>query len=443
MRDALLLAFIAAGLLAAIRYPFTGLLLWAWFTLATPHQAGYLAGELPLNLVIAGVTFVSFFFHGEFGRVKITPLAWIIAAFTAWLGLSQMFSLWPENSAEPADRLLKIMIFVLLCAVTTTSRLRFHALLWVFALVMGFYGAKGGAFTIIKLGGGLYEGIPDTILYDNNHLGIAMAASLPIFLYLAGQSRERLVRWGIWLVFSLTVIGIVGTHSRGALLALLAFGGWTWLRSSHKLVGAAAGIAVALVGLQFVPTQWTERMETIAEAGEDASFMGRVDAWVISYELAKEHPLTGAGLRNSYERRISREVSDRTPRAAHSIYFEILGGMGFVGLGLYLVMLGYGIVSAMRAERRYADEVGGRWRSRFGRHAQASLIVFCVGGASVSLEMWEGYLLVIALVSALGVIDLQASTDKAGFEARRVRDRAARDARRRIKAKLPQRPLPT
>ena len=431
MRDLLLLAFIAAGLLATIRYPFAGLLLWAWFTLATPHQAAYLAGSLPLNLVIAAVTMLALLVHGEFGRVRMTALSWMILAFTFWLGVSQVFSLWPENSAGPADRLLKIMVFVFLCSITVTSRLRFHALLWTFALVMGFHGAKGGAFTLATLGQGRYEGIPNTILFDNNHMGIALAASLPIFTYLAQQSRERLVRWGIWLVMGLTVIGIVGTHSRGALLSLVALAGWTWLKSDRKLLGAALGAAAILAALPVLPEDWTSRMETIAEAGEDASFQGRVDAWVINAKLAQEHPFTGAGLRNSYEGQISRQVSMRTPRAAHSIYFEVLGGMGFVGLGLYLVMLGYGVLAARRAERTYAHEPGGRWRARFGRQAQASLVVFGVGGASVSMEMWEGYLLVIALVSALTRIDLQASTSDGGYEVERVRRRGARAQGRR------------
>ena len=431
MRDLLLIAFIAGGLLVAFRYPFAGLLLWAWFTLATPHQAAYLAGQLPLNMVIAAVTLIAFFWHGEFARVRLTPLSWILLAFTAWLGVSQAFSLWPENSAEPADRLLKIMIFVFLCSVTTTSRLRFHALLWVFALVMGFHGAKGGAFTLATLGQGRYEGIPNTILYDNNHMGIALAASLPIFFYLARQSKERLVRWGVGLVIALTVIGIIGTHSRGALLALVALGGWMWLRSDRKILGAGLAVVLGLAALPVLPENWTERMETIAEAGEDASFQGRLDAWTINAKLAQAHPLTGAGLRNSYESWISSQVSGLTPRAAHSVYFEILGGMGFVGLALYLAMLGYGILTAMRSERLYAHDPGGRWRSRFARQAQASLIVFCVGGASVSLEMWEGYLLVIALVGALARIDLAASTDRLSFEVQRVRRRAARRPERR------------
>ena len=438
MRDVLILTFLAGALLMTVRYPFAGLLVWGWFTLATPHQAAYVAGSLPLNLMIAAITLVSFYFHGEFGRLKMTGLAWLILAFTIWLGVSQAFSLWPENSAEFTDRFVKVMVFILLCTTATTSRLRFHALLWTFASVMGFYALKGGAYTILTLGSHRYEGIDGTVLFDNNHMGIALATSVPVFLYLAQQVRGPLVRLALYGVALSAVIAVVGTQSRGALVALAALGGWTWLRSSRKIVTGLLGAACLLAALPFLPEHWTERMATISEAAEDESFMGRVDAWVINTQLAKENPLTGAGLRNPYVKDIAVTVSDREPRAAHSIYFEILGGTGFVGLALYLAMLAYGLLTAMLAERRYAAEPGGRWRARFGRHAQASLIVFGVGGASVSLEMWEGYLLLLALVGALARVDIAATTERPGFEIARIRRRAEiAQARVRIKARVP------
>ena len=53
MRDILLLGFTGLCLVAALRYPFAGLLTWAWFTLLTPHQEAYGLYGVPLNVVIA------------------------------------------------------------------------------------------------------------------------------------------------------------------------------------------------------------------------------------------------------------------------------------------------------------------------------------------------------------------------------------------------------
>ncbi len=392
-----------------VRYPFVGLMLWAWFTLATPHQAAYLAGLLPLNLIIAGVTFVSFFFHKEFAKVRLNGLIVLLFLFSFWLWFSQTQSLDPESSAEYFDRFIKILIFVFLCMMVVTSRLRFHALLWLFAIVMGFYGAKGGAYTLLTLGQNTYYGLPDSILYDNNHMGIALAATLPIFLYLQGQAAHPMVRRGVQIVFALSIIAVLGTQSRGALVALVMFGGFVLIRSWRNFVIGIVVVAMVIpTALIVLPDKWFDRMATIQNATEDDSFMGRVDAWVINYKLAKENPITGAGLRNPYQENIARQVDlFRTPRAAHSIYFEILGGTGFVGLLLYLGLLGGAFLTALRAQRKYVSAARDRWRSDFAFHAQASLAAFGVGAASVSMEMWEGYLLIIALISVLRRIGQQ------------------------------------
>ncbi len=405
LRDLILIGFIFGGLLLTLRYPFVGLLLWAWFTLATPHQAAYSAGALPLNMLIAGVTIVSYFFHREFLNIRITPIFALLGLFGFWLWLSQNQSLDPGNSALYYDRFSKILIFVFLCLVMVTDKLRFHALLWVFAIVMGFYGAKGGMFTILTFGQNIYFGLPDNILYDNNHMGIALAASLPVFLYLHGQSAQPYVRLGLKVVFVLTVIAIIGTHSRGAFIALVIFGlGWL-LHLRQRAVILVCAMLLAIPTLALLPGKWFERMSTISSATQDDSFMGRVEAWEINYKLAVKHPLTGAGLRNPYEEDIAQTVDlFLTPRAAHSIYFEILGGMGFAGLFIYLALLGTAFLSAFAAYRRYRHDAAQRWRSEFGKYAQIALVTFGIGGASVSMEMWEGYLLIVALIGALGLI---------------------------------------
>ncbi|MEM9421320.1 MAG: putative O-glycosylation ligase, exosortase A system-associated, partial [Pseudomonadota bacterium] len=363
MRDLLLIAFIATSLLSAVRYPFVAVLLWGWFTLATPQQAAYFASQLPLNAGIAAAAFGILLVHGDLTRRWPSFIFFFMILFAGWIGISQGYSLNPGYSEEPADRFIKVIIFAALCALTVTDRLRFHALLWLFALVMGFYGAKGGFYTLLTLGKGIYYGQAQTILFDNNHMGIALAASLPIFLYLGHVTANRWVRRAIWAVAGLSLIAVIGTHSRGAFISLLAFGGLMWLRSDRKVLGVLAAGVLGIAGLQFVPDDWSTRMATIAEAGEDNSFRGRLEAWEINWLLAKENPITGAGMRVPYTEEAAAVVSSYEPRAAHSIYFEVLGGTGFVGLALYLGILAYGLHRAVAAEKKYAKVTTDRWRA--------------------------------------------------------------------------------
>ena len=79
----------------------------------------------------------------------------------------------------------------------------------------------------------------------------------------------------------------------------------------------------------------------------------------------------------------------------------MLGGSGFVGLGIYLALFATAFFSAWRIYLSRANERLAPWKWRFAYYAQMSILVFAAGGASVSLEMWDGYLIVIALVAAL------------------------------------------
>jgi probable O-glycosylation ligase (exosortase A-associated) len=234
-------------------------------------------------------------------------------------------------------------------------------------------------------------------------MGIAIATTLPMMLYLRRVAAKKWMKTALTILFLMSIFSIIGTQSRGAFLSLVAFGGFFWLRSKHKFAILAAGALAVLPAIAFMPSKWSERMTTIAEAGEDASFMGRVDAWVINTKFALQRPLTGAGLRNPYQQELAMKVDpERAPRAkaAHSIYFEILGGSGFVGLSLYLSLLASAFFKTIRLQK--SDAVGKPWASKIGYFAQMSLVVFGIGGASTSLEMWDGYLLVIAIVAATG-----------------------------------------
>lgn len=432
MRDALVLGFVALCLIATLRHPFIGVLTWAWFTLMTPHQAAYGVFGVPLNLIIAAVTLGAYVVSGEVAKFRFDPITALLTAFAGWLVLSQIFSLDPQHSAPYFDRFLKTLIFILLCAQMASGKLRFNALAWMLVLGIGFFAAKGALFTFATFGEYRVQGLAHTVLEDNNHFGIAVATILPLILYLRREAQGPWLRRALLALFCLSVVAVIGTHSRGAFLALVAFAGFFWLRSKRK-IAILAGLALLLVpSIAFMPAKWTERMSTIGEATQDESFMGRVDAWVINYKLAKENPLTGAGLRNSYQKDVAaavdRERAERA-KAAHSIYFEILGGAGFVGLAVYVSIFVVSWLSAWRIHLARDNPALAPWKANFAYYAQMSLVVFAVGGASTSMEMWDGYLIVIALIAALAKLTPE-ELRQPGYALRAIRGRNWRRKKR-------------
>ena len=413
MRDLLLLFFVVGCLGISFRFPFAGLILWAWFTIVTPHQLAFGTFGIPLNLLIAAVTFAAVFVTREVVRFRWDPITVLLVLMLIWQTIAQYMSVQPDGSSEYFSRFMKTLIFVLLCAQLATSKLRFHALIWILVGGIGFFAIKGALFTILTLGQNRVHGLENTILEDNNHFGIAAASLLPLMVYLRSQLDNPILKHMMIGMILLTLAAVLGTHSRGALVTLVAFGGYLWLQSRHKLTLGLIGAAAMIPLLMFMPQKWFDRMQTIAEAGADESFMGRVAAWEINFRLAVDNPVTGVGLRNSYSEEVAKlsapEIAEKA-RAAHSIYFELLGGSGFVGLAVFLALIGGAVLVARRIEFSKAQNVPD-WHREFARYSQMSLFIFCIGGASTSMEMWDGYLLIIALLGALSKMHAAKATN--------------------------------
>src|SRR3546814_13946144 len=84
-------------------------------------------------------------------------------------------------------------------------------------------------------------------------------------------------------------------------------------------------------------------MQTIETYQEDGSALSRLEVWGFALKLTKDRPIVGGGFRVSYNDAIYlKYVPDaRTGRGRnyHSVYFEILGALGYVGLAIYLALL--------------------------------------------------------------------------------------------------------
>jgi probable O-glycosylation ligase (exosortase A-associated) len=117
--------------------------------------------------------------------------------------------------------------------------------------------------------------------------------------------------------------------------------------------------------------------------------MGRINSWHVAWETAK-HYFFGGGMSYQHEFLFQQYGPyENTVRAAHSIYFEILGNHGFIGLFLYL-MLGVSTYRAAAWLRKNAREIPqAKWAADLGAMAQVSLVGFAVGGAFLSLSYFD------------------------------------------------------
>jgi probable O-glycosylation ligase (exosortase A-associated) len=154
------------------------------------------------------------------------------------------------------------------------------------------------------------------------------------------------------------------------------------------------------VAIWFMPEKWESRMRSIQTYEQDTSAMGRINAWMMAFNLANDRPLIGGGFEIYNKELFGRYAPDPDDvHAAHSIYFQMLGEHGYVGLGLFLLLwiLVWRDASWIAREARSRDEL--RWAADLARMIQVSLVGYAVGGAFLNLAYYDvPYNLLVALV---------------------------------------------
>lgn len=403
MRDIVLVLGMAFYVPMAMIAPAAGLLCWEWFSIMSPHREVYsFAMGQPLNSVVAAATLLGWLVSRE--RKRWTPdlLPKVMLAWLAWMTFNSLFSPVPEQTWHYWDRIVRILVPVFLVFILMTRKARIHGMIWTLVISLGFYGVKGGGFTILNGGHNIVFGPPDSMISDNNQLALAIVLELPLLYYLWQYSQFRLLRLGILVALGLQIAMVFGSYSRGGVIALAVILLLLWLRSNRKILYGIGGIVLVGAALGVMPDSFWQRLHTLNDVNSDASFQGRLMAWHVAWLYAAQHFPFGAGfyvpqlnvIFNAY-------FPNETSHAAHSIYFQVLGEHGFIGLALYLSMLGLALYNASIVMRHTRGQPELAWAYDLADKMRISLIGFYVGGAALSVAYFDGYLVLIALTSTL------------------------------------------
>lgn len=289
------------------------------------------------------------------------------------------------------------------------TRVRIHALIWIIVISIGFFGVQGGLIGIVSGGQSHIVGPPKSPIRDNNALALAMVISFPLMNYLRTQSEKKIIQTMLSGAMALSVIAVLSTYSRGGLLSLLGMFGFLWLRSGNKIIILIFAAIVLIPAIQFMPDKWTARMNTIEDASEnDNSFRSRLRAWETSFNLAVDRPLYGGGfsaIQSTYVYTKYRTSTDpTTARAAHSIYFQVLGDWGYTGIILFLSLLFIAWRNTQIVIRLSKGIAELEWARELASMLQVSLVGFAIGGAALSVAYYDLVLTLIAVVEMLKYI---------------------------------------
>ncbi|MGK5011079.1 putative O-glycosylation ligase, exosortase A system-associated [Janthinobacterium sp. MDB2-8] len=427
MRDIVITIIILGSLPYILKAPAIGGLMWVWVSVMNPHtQAWGFATHLPFAFIIAIATMLSLVMTREPKSLPLTPVSVLLLLFVGWMNVTAPFALLPEASWVQWNKVMKIMLMSFVTMMVIRTRRDIVRLVWVLVGSIGYYGVKGGIFTIRSGGTERVWGPDETFIGDNNALALALIITIPLMYYLQQNTDKRWLRHGLSAAMLLSALAALGSYSRGALLAIAAMGLFMWLKSDRKLVLGALLAAVAPLLLAFMPERWADRMDTINTYQDDVSAMGRLNAWRMAWNLARDRFL-GGGFDVSDASIFARYAPNPMDvHAAHSIYFQALGEHGFVGLFIYLAL---GIATWRTAAaiiRRTRGKPELRWAHGLATMSQASLIGFAVGGAFLSLLYFDmPYYLMAALIATRIIVEQQAPASTSSARQARAKARAA------------------
>ena len=403
MRDLFLAVVVLIGLGTTLRYPFAGILLWAWFTCMDPHDLGWgFMSSAPVNLIIVCVTLLAWLFSKERKAPLFDAMFFLTFAFLVWITINGFFAVDPAWSWPLWNRTWKTIALGICVGAITTNRIRAHALVWSVVVSLLYYGIKGGIFTILTGGQNHVLGPSGSMISDNNHLAVATLMVLPLANYLRLHSANRWITSGLLAAIALSTLSVIGSYSRGAFIALGGLGLVAWLRARNKLIYPIAAALVLVPAFYLMPSTYYDRLQTINTASADDSFHGRQVAWQVAWDYARDHFPVGAGFAGPQLPQVFNHYFPEEPtHAAHSIFFEVLGDNGFIGFALYLTILliAFWNCSRIRAATRNRPELA--WAYDLSSMVQLTLFVFCLGGSALSLAYYDIPFICFGLLSAM------------------------------------------
>jgi hypothetical protein len=255
---------------------------------------------------------------------------------------------------------------------------------------------------------------------DENDLALACDVAIP-FALLGVRFLQGRKRWACAGVALVLLVGCVVSFSRGGFLGLVASALYAVLFVGRHPVRDLA-IAVGLAGVFYlsVPSSYKTEMETIQNTDQGTAET-RLFIWSAATGIWLDNPIFGAGPDNAsfllgryqpdptkggmFSQPVFRD-KDWSMTAIHSVYFQLLGDRGLVGVSLFAAT-GVVFFVGLRRLRRDVGRARGRIPPDLERDAmmyafamEAAMVGFLVAGAFLSMAYYPYFWFLSALAVA-------------------------------------------
>ncbi|HET6497831.1 MAG TPA: O-antigen ligase family protein, partial [Coriobacteriia bacterium] len=413
----------------------------AWFDLGPSLMAdpASLAKTIALRVfTVVGLAAWAFDLLTRGGRIRHTPIDWLVLAFVAWVGVTTVFSIhvptaligkYHRDEGFLAFVNYALIYFLTLQLVDRAARIRTIAVA-VFASSVPVAG-----YGIIQ-----YWGL-DPIAWvqdfvaarafstfgNPNILAGYLMFTVPVALALALAETRPRHRLAYWAGFYLNLFTLYVTFTRGgwiggviaiALVAFIAARHGLRLRRTDlpPAIAVTAGGVVAVLAERL----WSLRPSLpLAEYGAqrvlvaDPGGVGaRLMMWQAALSAAAERPLLGYGpdtfryVFPAHKPEAYVRITDNIADSPHSYPLQLLVGSGVVGAVLFFAVMGWAAIrSAPQVFNRSSDRsrviLGAFWAASAGYLAS---LVFGLSLPGVSFLLWIAVAVAVAPTAATSTV---------------------------------------
>lgn len=393
--------------------------MWAFVSYMNPHRYAWTntVYNFPVEKLVALVTLLGLLHARRFNQKILTWETVLVLLLWGWMAITLVYAtqvpLFAGHIADGTDQLILIskillMTFVTLLLVDSPSRLR--QLVLVIAFSIGLRALWVSIFAIQTGGQFRVYGPHDSFLEDNNDFGLALNMALPLLYFSIPGEPRRWVRVGLRACFVAGIFAVILTYSRGALLGLAVVLILIAAMSRYRILALSFVVVTALLVFSFAPQEWMDRMDRMVHGELDSSAKQRIIGWRTGWNLVMDYPITGGGLAAYPDVVVFRHYQPepmpggRESEGPHSIYFQVLGEQGFVGLALFLMLLGSCILTLRAVCRQAKKRFASHWVIPYTRMFQVSLAAFAVSGAFLGrayFDLWYEIVAGIVIIKLL------------------------------------------
>ena len=414
IRDIIVLMAVFLFAVGGLLRPWWGICGFAWVSYMNPHRFTWaFAYSYPVALIIAIPTLLGMVLGRDRIRLPEGREAWLLTGLWCMFAVTTFFAMNQSAALQELIRVSKILLMTYATMLVINDRKRLNVFLMVIVWSIGLLCLKGALFALGTGGAYMVFGPPGSFLEDNNDFAHAVCMTIPIIIWFKNQQTKAVLKNVYRIMIGCAIVSVLITYSRGGLLTLCAILGFYWLRSRRKLLIGLLIITGVIMALPLLPQEWHERMDTIETYDQDASVLGRFNAWHVAWNVAVERPLTGGGFQMFTWETFQRYAPQPdNVHDVHSIYFELIGEHGFPTFFLFLGLVASCMLSLNRM-KKYWHTKSDQWGSGLCNALFISFVAYMVGGVAlgrVSFDLF--YHLIAGVIILKGIMKDEAEEEE-------------------------------